>query len=96
MACKIVLIRKETARHPEAATKHKICNRKYFQTEETLKVSEMSALMAPVQGSRQEDSANLQKRARRRESSGRCGKTGHNIHTYGADKLGTEDRYESE
>jgi hypothetical protein len=62
-------------------TKRKTCKRRYVRVEETLTVSEVSNLIAKIEGSRRKDSETPTKRVRAERRCGRCSEVRHNCRT---------------
>ena len=62
-------------------TKRKTRKRQYVRAEETLTVSEVSNLIAKIDGSKRKDSKTPAKRVRVERRCGRCSEVGHNSRT---------------
>jgi non-homologous end joining protein Ku len=65
----------------DTLTKRKTRKRQYVRAEETLTVSEVSDLIAKIEGSRRKDSETPAKRVRAERRCGRCSEVGHNSRT---------------
>jgi hypothetical protein len=79
-----VLLQEGQARMQSAIdelTKRRSRKRRYIRTEETLKVGEVSDLIAKRKGSRREACETPTKRVRGERHCGRCGEKGHNSRT---------------
>jgi len=84
IAYNIVLMREEVRSLREAVdtlTKRKTRKRRYVRAEETLTVSEVSGLIAKMDGGRREDGETPAKRVRAERRCGRCSEVGHNSRT---------------
>jgi hypothetical protein len=94
-----VLMRQEIAglrKALEVATEVRGRKRKYIRAAESLKVGEVSDLIAEREGGRQEEGREPVRKVRARRRCGRCGETGHNARTCAVGIVDASDSDKSE